>query len=664
MIKEVIEIDVRTKEGKAQLKELQSGVKDVGTTSKEASKEVNALGGVADKATGGAISGFKALKGTVTGAIKQFGVLRLAVAATGIGALVLAITAVGKAFTSSEEGQNKFAKIMGVIGAITGNLVDLLADLGEKLISVFENPKQALKDFGNLIKDNIQTRFEGLTELIPQLGKAINLLFKGQFSEAGKVAGNAVAKVALGVDDLSGKIQESIDKTKEFIEENIRESKIAAQIADQRAEADKQERALLTERAEANRRIAELRELAADKENVSVEERIAALQEAGRINEEITQKEIETARLRFEAKKAENALAKSTKEDLDEQAQLEARLIELETARLQRQKSLTAEVTTARREAIAEQKALEAAAAAEEKEKEAEKEAKEKERKAKEVEESKKELDEKKRIAAEEIALEQQVTQAKSQALDAIVGLTNKESSIGKAAFIAKQILAAKEMVATAKDTLGRITLKSSEAAVATATGAAETAKIGFPQNIPMIAGAIGQGAMIVSMLSGLKEPQGYATGGLFTGDGHVRGAGTSTSDSINAKLSDYEFVTKASSVKKIGIENMEYMNRTGELPLQRAYGGLVTPQDTYRVGMGTVDAINRNSDVQAERQAQASAKSQQSSSNGMQGLTIINQIEQDDLVGNYMRGSAGGQIILNQIKASPSEFKRALGVS
>ena len=203
----------------------------------------------------------------------------------------------------------------------------------------------------------------------------------------------------------------------------------------------------------------------------------------------------------------------------------------------------------------------------------------------------------------------------------------------------------------------------ASQAAVSLVTNIAKASEIGFPQNIPMIAGAIGQGAMIVSMLSGLKEPQGYATGGLFTGDGHVRGAGTSTSDSINAKLSDYEFVTKASSVKKIGIENMEYMNRTGELPLQRAYGGLVTPQDTYRVGMGTVDAINRNSDVQAERQAQASAKSQQSSSNGMQGLTIINQIEQEDLVGGYLRKPAAGQLILNLIKASPSEFKRAMGV-
>ncbi|WP_180036398.1 MULTISPECIES: tape measure protein [unclassified Acinetobacter] len=45
------------------------------------------------------------------------------------------------------------------------------------------------------------------------------------------------------------------------------------------------------------------------------------------------------------------------------------------------------------------------------------------------------------------------------------------------------------------------------------------------------------------------------------------------------------------------------------------------------------------------------------------QQFTIINQIEQDDLVGNYMRGAAGGQIVLNLIKANPSEFKRALGV-
>lgn len=67
----------------------------------------------------------------------------------------------------------------------------------------------------------------------------------------------------------------------------------------------------------------------------------------------------------------------------------------------------------------------------------------------------------------------------------------------------------------------------------------------------------------------------GFATGGLFTGTGHVRGEGSETSDSINAKLSDYEFVTRAWAVKRIGVENMNYMNRTGEMPYQREYEAL-----------------------------------------------------------------------------------------
>ena len=182
-----IKIDVRTAEGKQKLKDLQSGVKDVGDETKKSSGEMGAFGSVADKASGGAVTAFKGLGAVVKGSIKQFGVLRLAVAATGIGALVLAITAVGKAFTSSEEGQNKFAKIMAVIGALTGNLTTLLSDLGEKIIWVFENPKEALNEFIDLVKTNLINRFEGFLELIPQLGKAINLLFKGQFSEAGRL---------------------------------------------------------------------------------------------------------------------------------------------------------------------------------------------------------------------------------------------------------------------------------------------------------------------------------------------------------------------------------------------------------------------------------------------------------------------------------------------
>ena len=168
-------------------------------------------------------------------------------------------------------------------------------------IGAFENPKEAILGFVNLIKDNIVNRFEGLLELVPQLGKAIGLLFEGKFGEAGKTAANAVAKVSLGVEDVVGKTQQAIDKTNEFIQATAEEGRIAGKIADQRAKADKVDRELLVERAEANRRIAELREIAANKETVTVQERLDAIKEASKVENEITAREIEAAKLRLEA---------------------------------------------------------------------------------------------------------------------------------------------------------------------------------------------------------------------------------------------------------------------------------------------------------------------------------------------------------------------------
>ena len=352
-VKKEIEINVNSKGAK-------KGIDDVSNSIDGASEATSGLTGSLDKMTGGAISGFK---GVVSGAKKgvmAMKSLKVAIAATGIGAIVIAVVALGKAFTSSEEGQNKFAKIMGVIGSITGNLVDILADLGEKLISAFENPKQALIDFGNLIKENIQNRLEGMLEFIPAVGEAISLAFKGKFKEAGKVAADAAGKVALGVENVTDKIADATNKTGEFIAELQREALIAGQIADKRAAADKKERALIVERAKANRTRADLLEKAVNKELFTAEERIAFLEQAGQLEDEITNKEIEAAKLRYDAKVAENALSKSTKEDLDEEAALKAKLINLETAKLTKQKLVTSQIVAAKKQQEAEEKAIQA----------------------------------------------------------------------------------------------------------------------------------------------------------------------------------------------------------------------------------------------------------------------------------------------------------------
>ena len=89
---------------------------------------------------------------------------------------------------------------------------------------------------------------------------------------------------------------------------------------------------------------------AEQRDKFSVSERIKFLEEASALEEKITNQEIEAARLRFEAKKAENALSKSTKEDLELEAQLQADLIALETARLTKQKEVTGQIIALRTE--------------------------------------------------------------------------------------------------------------------------------------------------------------------------------------------------------------------------------------------------------------------------------------------------------------------------
>jgi len=299
-----IDFELRYKEAVKNLDEMQKEYTKLEKTVDKYDKKVekaaetqNEMGGVLDKVTGGAVTKFKNLTNGVKASIKGFKGLRVAIISTGIGALVIALGSLVTMFQNSEEGQNKFAKLMTQIGVITGNVIDIISDFGKVMFNVFT----------------------------------------GNF----KAAGEALNEVTEGI--------------KNFGEETAKEIKKAGELADKRAKADKLERDLIVERAEATRKYNSLREKAADKENFSAQERINFLVEAGKIEEEITLKEIEAAKLRFEAKRDENKLSQSTKEDLDEEARLKAVLIELEAGRLKKQKTLNAELTTNRREAKAEE---------------------------------------------------------------------------------------------------------------------------------------------------------------------------------------------------------------------------------------------------------------------------------------------------------------------
>jgi len=353
--KEILELEVKTNSKKAEKEfdKVQKGVKDLNKEVDKTSKSTKNLGGDVggltgklDSLTGGAVSGFSNMLKSVKSVTLGFQSLKFAIIATGIGALVVAIAAVGAAFRGSEEGQNKFNKILAVTGAIIGNAVDLLADLGDAIINAFENPKQAIQDFAKLIQDNITNRLEGLTELIPQLGKAVELLFKGQFAEAATVATNATAKVALGVDNLTEKINRSKDALNDFINEQIREGQEAAKVADMRAKADKIERKLLIDRANKENDIAALRLKSRQEQQFSAKERRQALLDAQDLQNELLADEKEALQLRADAQTLENTFSRSNKENLDEEARLIAAVIQQEARRTNSARQTQRELNT------------------------------------------------------------------------------------------------------------------------------------------------------------------------------------------------------------------------------------------------------------------------------------------------------------------------------
>ncbi len=100
-------------------KQADKKVKDLGKQTDKTAGSVGGLGGKIDSMTGGALGKFKAMLVGIKGVNSGFKLMRLAIIATGIGLLLLAVVALKTAFSASEEGQNKWAKIMQVIVSIT-----------------------------------------------------------------------------------------------------------------------------------------------------------------------------------------------------------------------------------------------------------------------------------------------------------------------------------------------------------------------------------------------------------------------------------------------------------------------------------------------------------------------------------------------------------------
>ena len=346
---EIIEIKGDATSAIAALKAVGIEADKTQSKAKETNEAISSGLEALDKRTGGAVSAFKSLQGGIGSAVKAFGTLKGAIIATGLGALLVAVTSLVSYFSKTERGGDALAVVLGALGAVVGKLTDVLVKLGESLFEAFQNPQQALKDFGKLLKENIVNRIEGLLELLPALGKAIGLALKGEFSAAAKTAADAAGKIALGVENVTDKVAAAGAAAVEFSKSLAAAAKEGARVAGLLNDVEDAERALIVERAKANKQIAEARFIADDLTK-STEERIAAVERAGALEESVAAKEIKNQKLRLSALQAQARISETNEEQLVAIAEAEARVSELEQASIARKRRLGTEVKGLRAE--------------------------------------------------------------------------------------------------------------------------------------------------------------------------------------------------------------------------------------------------------------------------------------------------------------------------
>lgn len=359
-VEKTIVIKTDTKSSQKEVKELEKAVEGVNKEVKETATSSSELTGQLDNLTGGAISKFKAFKTSLKGVTSGFKTMKVAIASSGIGLLIIAITSLIAAFKGSEEGQNKFAKLTTIIGAAVGNLVDLLADLGEGIIDAFLNPVETIKGFADTIKTFVVDRITGTIDSIGLLGSAIKKVFSGDF----KGALEDTKKGFKGLVDNSpyGIIRDGIksatDATKEFIKEQKRELGQAAAVADMRAKADKIERKLIVDRSKLESEIANLRLKSRQEEEFSAAERKQALLDAQVLEDQLLDKETEFLELRRDAQILENTFSRSNKENLTKEAEAIAAVNRQQAARANTARQVQREVNTISKQIEAENKRI------------------------------------------------------------------------------------------------------------------------------------------------------------------------------------------------------------------------------------------------------------------------------------------------------------------
>ena len=292
----------------------------------------------------------KAFASAAVTAKGMFGSIKAGLISSGIGIFLIAIGALVQYFKDSEEGASKLKQITSALGVVFGNFTDIISNLGKLLFETFSNPKKAIADLWEAIKTNLINRVEGLVDVFKAVGKIIQSTFTLDWEgvkEGMLDYGESLAQVATGVDDIFNKTKDGINKvveaTKELSAVTKKEVAQAIQLEKDRLALQIFEREAIVEKARTEKDMMELRLKARDFEKFAAEERLAFMREANVLAAEQLEKDLFVAKEKLRFQVEENSYSKSTQQNLDDEAALQAAVFNLEKSNFSERKRLKSE---------------------------------------------------------------------------------------------------------------------------------------------------------------------------------------------------------------------------------------------------------------------------------------------------------------------------------
>lgn len=329
----------------AKLAGLQTAQQEAQQRWREMNEEINSHDSILAKMLGGydnmqAIVGklpqpmqmaVSSLKG-MTGAAKAFIATPLGAV---LAALILAYQTIKTALSSTAAGQMKLTQATGYLTGVLNQLKEIVVTVGNALFKAFSNPKKAIQDLWQAVKENVVNRFKAVGDMAGALGKVMKAAFT--FDWDGVKTGlseltESFIQFGTGIDNLPGKVGKWVGSVNDAAKES---ATIATETKNLEIEVSKwqtRNQQLEQQKAKARGQMYN--------SSLSTAERKKAKEDFEKaLNEQIAM-EAKFADKRIELQKRSMALTSNTIEDENTLRDLEAQREAIETRRVSEMASL------------------------------------------------------------------------------------------------------------------------------------------------------------------------------------------------------------------------------------------------------------------------------------------------------------------------------------